>query len=138
MKRVWLVIPDTNFLFIPGQFGVDIISELERILDVNYKIVIPNIVLEELKTILREGKLRGKDLIAARMALKLAERFPTIYVGDFMSKTTDELIYEFAISNDNVIVCTNDKQLRKRLREAGVPVVFLRQKKKLELEGMLG
>ncbi|WP_430515187.1 PIN domain-containing protein [Pyrococcus woesei] len=138
MKRVWLVIPDTNFLFIPGQFGVDIISELERILDVNYKIVIPNVVLEELKTILKEGKLRGKDLIAARMALKLAERFPTVYIGEFMSKTTDELIYEFAISNDNVIVCTNDKQLRKRLREAGVPVVFLRQKKKLELEGMLG
>ncbi|MDK2868958.1 MAG: uncharacterized protein PWP39_193 [Pyrococcus sp.] len=138
MKRVWLVIPDTNFLFIPGQFGVDIISELERILDVNYKIVIPNVVLEELKTILKEGKLRGKDLIAARMALKLAERFPTVYIGEFMSKTTDELIYEFAISNDNVIVCTNDKQLRKRLREAGVPVVFLRQKKRLELEGMLG
>jgi len=137
MRKVWLVLPDTNFLFIPGQFGVDIISEFNRILDVKYQVAIPNVVLEELKTIIKEGKVRGKDLMAARMALKLAERFPVVYIGEFMSKTTDELLYEYAIANDNVIVCTNDKKLRKRLREAGVPVIFLRQKKKLELEGML-
>ncbi|AMM54472.1 PIN domain-containing protein [Pyrococcus kukulkanii] len=137
MRKVWLVLPDTNFLFIPGQFGVDIISEFDRILDVKYQVAIPNVVLEELKTIIKEGKVRGKDLMAARMALKLAERFPVVYIGEFMSKTTDELLYEYAIANDNVIVCTNDKKLRKRLREAGVPVIFLRQKKKLELEGML-
>ncbi|MFA4661878.1 PIN domain-containing protein [Pyrococcus kukulkanii] len=137
MRKVWLVLPDTNFLFIPGQFGVDIISEFDRILDVKYQVAIPNVVLEELKTIIKEGKVRGKDLMAARMALKLAERFPVVYIGEFMSKTTDELLYGYAIANDNVIVCTNDKKLRKRLREAGVPVIFLRQKKKLELEGML-
>ncbi|AFK23170.1 PIN domain-containing protein [Pyrococcus sp. ST04] len=137
MRKIWLVLPDTNFLFIPGQFGVDIISEFERILDVKYKVMIPNVVLEELKTIIKEGKVKGKDLVAARMALKIAERFPVIYIGEFMSKTTDELLYEYAITNDNVIVCTNDRRLRKRLREAGVPVIFLRQKKKLELEGIL-
>ncbi|MFA4639424.1 PIN domain-containing protein [Pyrococcus kukulkanii] len=137
MRKVWLVLPDTNFLFIPGQFGVDIISEFDRILDVKYQVAIPNVVLEELKTIIKEGKVRGKDLMAARMALKIAERFPVVYIGEFMSKTTDELLYEYAIANDNVIVCTNDRKLRKRLREAGVPVIFLRQKKKLELEGML-
>ncbi|AEC51220.1 hypothetical protein PNA2_0302 [Pyrococcus sp. NA2] len=137
MKKVWIVIPDTNFLFIPGQFNVDIISEFERILDVKYQVAIPNVVVEEIKKIIEEGKVRGRDLIAARMALKIAERFPTIYIGEFLSKPTDELIYDYAITHDNVIVCTNDKKLRKRLREAGVPVIFLRQKKKLEIEGML-
>lgn len=39
--------------------------------------------------------------------------------------------------NERVIVCTNDKGLKKRLREKGVPVVYLRSKKILELEGML-
>ncbi|CAB49387.1 PIN domain-containing protein [Pyrococcus abyssi] len=135
--KVWLVVPDTNFLFIPGQFGVDIISEFERILDVKYQVAIPNVVLEEIKTIIREGKVKGKDLMAAKIALKIAERFPKIYVGEFLSKPTDELLYEYAIANDNVIICTNDRKLRKRLREAGVPVIFLRQKKKLELEGIL-
>ncbi|BAA30824.1 PIN domain-containing protein [Pyrococcus horikoshii] len=137
MRKVWLVIPDTNFLFIPGQFGVDIISELSRILDVKYQIAIPNVVIDEINTIIREGKVKGRDLLAARIALKIAERFPKIYIGEFLSKSTDELLYEYAITHDNVIICTNDRTLRKRLREAGVPVIFLRQKKKLEIEGML-
>ena len=137
MRKVWLVIPDTNFLFIPGQFGVDIISELSRILDVKYQIAIPNVVIDEINTIIREGKVKGRDLLAARIALKIAERFPKNYIGEFLSKSTDELLYEYAITHDNVIICTNDRTLRKRLREAGVPVIFLRQKKKLEIEGML-
>ncbi|NIU39058.1 hypothetical protein GWN65_03535, partial [Candidatus Bathyarchaeota archaeon] len=32
-------------------------------------------------------------------------------------------------------VATNDRELRKRLRNLGVPVIFLRQRHRLELEG---
>ncbi|WP_297551214.1 PIN domain-containing protein [Thermococcus sp.] len=135
MGREWLVVPDTNFLLVPGQFGVDIISELNRILDVKFRIVIPNVVLDELDVI--ERKTRGKDLLAVRMAKKLAERFETVEIGRFGEKPIDDQIYEFAVGNERVIVCTNDKGLKKRLREKGVPVVYLRSKKILELEGML-
>ena len=135
MRKVWLVVPDTNFLLIPGQFGVDIISELNRILDVKFEIVVPNIVLDELNII--ERKAKGKDLMAVRMAKKLTERFKVIEVGKFGEKATDEQIYEFAVRTPNVIICTNDKLLKKKLREKGIPVVYLRQKKILELEGML-
>ncbi|ALM76290.1 type II toxin-antitoxin system VapC family toxin [Thermococcus barophilus] len=135
MRRIWLVVPDTNFLLIPGQFGVDIISELNRVLDVKFEIVIPNIVLDELNVI--ERKAKGKDLMAVRMAKKLAERFNVIEIGKFGEKPTDEQIFEFAVKNSNVVVCTNDKLLKKKLRERGIPVVYLRQKKILELEGML-
>lgn len=135
MRRIWLVIPDTNFLLIPGQFGVDIISELNRILDVKFEIAVPNIVLDELNVI--ERKAKGKDLMAVRMAKKLAEMFNVIEIGKFGEKPTDEQIFEFAVKNSNVVVCTNDKPLKKKLRERGIPVVYLRQKKILELEGML-
>lgn len=135
MRRIWLVIPDTNFLLIPGQFGVDIISELNRILDVKFEIAVPNIVLDELNVI--ERKAKGKDLMAVRMAKKLAEMFNVIEIGKFGEKPTDEQIFEFAVKNSNVVVCTNDKLLKKKLRERGIPVVYLRQKKILELEGML-
>ncbi|WP_457753223.1 PIN domain-containing protein [Thermococcus sp.] len=135
MRKAWLVVPDTNFLLIPGQFGVDIIGELNRILDVRFEIVVPNIVLDELNII--EHKAKGKDLMAVRMAKKLAERFRIVEIGRFGEKPTDEQIYEFAVKNSNVIVCTNDKLLKKKLREKGIPVVYLRQKKILELEGML-
>jgi rRNA-processing protein FCF1 len=133
--REWLVIPDTNFLLVPGQFGVDIISELHRILDVKFKIVVPNIVLDELNVI--ERKSRGRDLMAVRMAKKLAERFETVEIGRFGERPIDDQIFDFAVKNERVIVCTNDKGLKKRLRERGIPVVYLRSKKILELEGML-
>ncbi|HDG63902.1 MAG TPA: nucleotide-binding protein, partial [Thermococcus sp.] len=71
--RKWIVVPDTNFLLVPGQFGVDIIGELHRILDVKFEILIPNVVLDELEVI--ERKVKGKDLIAVKMAKKLAEKF---------------------------------------------------------------
>ncbi|WP_297506184.1 PIN domain-containing protein [Thermococcus sp.] len=134
-RKEWLVIPDTNFLLVPGQFGVDIISELHRILDVRFKILVPNVVLQELEVI--ERKSRGKDLLAVRMAKKLAERFEKVDIGEFGKKPIDDQILEFASRNERVIVCTNDKGLKKRLRERGIPVVYLRSKKILELEGML-
>ncbi|HDZ36440.1 MAG TPA: nucleotide-binding protein [Thermococcus sp.] len=134
-KREWLVVPDTNFLLVPGQFGVDIVGELNRILDVKFRIVVPNVVLDELDVI--ERKSRGKDLMAIRMAKKLAERFETVEIGRFGERPIDDQILDFAAKNKRVIVCTNDKGLKKRLRERGIPVVYLRSKKILELEGML-
>ena len=135
MKKTWLVLVDTNFLLVPGQFGVDIISELNRILDVKFEVVVPNVVLDELNVI--EHKARGKDLMAIRMAKKLVGRFKVVEIGKFGEKPTDTQIYEFAVKNSNVVVCTNDKLLKKKLRERGIPVVYLRQKKILELEGVL-
>ncbi len=134
--KEWIVLPDTNFLLIPGQFGVDIIRELNRVLDVRFNIVLPTAVLRELDVI--ERKAKGRDLMAVRMAKKLADRFERIEIGCFGEKPTDELIYEFAVKTPRVIVCTNDRELKKKLRAKGVPVIYLRSKKILELEGMLG
>lgn len=133
--RKWIVMPDTNFLLVPGQFGVDIVGELQRILDVNFEIAIPNVVLNELDLI--ERKVKGRDLMAVRMAKKLAEKFITLEIGRFGEKPIDQQILEFALNMPNVIVCTNDKALKKRLRENGIPVIYLRQKKILELEGIV-
>lgn len=136
-RREWIVIPDTNFLLVPGgQFGVDVVSELNRVLDVRFRIAVPNVVLRELDVI--ERKSRGKDLVAIRMAKKLAERFEVVEVGRFGEKPIDDQILDFAVKNERVVVCTNDKGLKKRLRERGIPVVYLRSRKILELEGMLG
>lgn len=135
MGNQYLVIFDTNFLLVPGQFGVDIIGELNRLLDVHFEVAVPDVVMEELDVI--ERKSRGKDLLAVRMAKKLAERFGVVEVGRYGEKSTDELILEFAMTRGNVIVCTNDRGLRKKLRGRGLPVIYLRQRKILALEGMI-
>ena len=94
--RKWIVMPDTNFLLVPGQFGVDIVGELQRILDVNFEIAIPNVVLNELDLI--ERKVKGRDLMAVRMAKKLAEKFITLEIGRFGEKPIDQQILEFALN----------------------------------------
>ncbi len=134
-RREWLVIPDTNFLLVPGQFGVDIIRELERVIQARFRVAVPDVVLQELDVI--ERKSRGRDLMAVRMAKKLAERFDVVRVGRFGERPIDDQLLDFAANNEHVIVCTNDRDLRRRLRERGIPVVYLRSKKILELEGML-
>ncbi|AIF70395.1 Nucleotide binding protein, containing PIN domain [Palaeococcus pacificus DY20341] len=135
VKNDYLIVLDTNFLLVPGQFGVDIVRELYRILDVKFEVCVPDVVKQELDVI--ERKSRGKDLLAIRMAKRLIEGFKIVEVGRFGEKPTDELILEFALKTPNVIVCTNDKGLKKKLREKGIPVVYLRQKKILVLEGMI-
>ena len=57
------IILDTNFLMIPGQFHVDIFSELGRICNFNYKLYIFEESINELRNIINNAK--GKDKKAA-------------------------------------------------------------------------
>lgn len=52
-------------------------------------------------------------------------------------KNADESIVELAAAG-NCAVGTTDAALRRRLRENGIPVVYLRQKSHLALEGSVG
>ena len=47
---------------------------------------------------------------------------------------TDTGLLRSAVENDGVI-CTNDKELKKRCLNFSVPVIFMRAKKKLEMIG---
>ena len=60
---------DTNFLLIPGQFKIDIFSELNKY--GKPKLFTLDLVVQELKT-LSTGK--GKDSAAAKLALELLQQ----------------------------------------------------------------
>ncbi len=123
------VILDSNFLMLPFQFNVDISNEIERILGGGYRIYVPREVLNELNYLSVKAE-KHRDRKMAKMALKFARRFDTIEGGD---KDADGAI--IALAEKDVIVCTNDKALKNRLREIQIPVIYLRQKSKLEIEG---
>ncbi|MFZ2216969.1 MAG: PIN domain-containing protein [Methanothermobacter tenebrarum] len=116
---------------IPSQFRVDIISELERIAP-NGEFIIPSFIIDELKTIKRKSK--GKDKIAARIALKLAKEGP-FKIVNFPLKEGESV--DDALIRLSDILCTNDKELRKKARRKGVPVIYLRQKKYLATNGYI-
>ncbi|RLI92644.1 MAG: nucleotide-binding protein [Candidatus Altiarchaeales archaeon] len=124
-----LILIDTNFFLIPYQHKIDIFQEISRLIDEKYSIVTLSSVLRELESI-EEGSM-GRDGIAARIALRLI-REKRIEVID-SDHAGDKSIIEFAKNNKNVIVCTNDKKLKKKLRQLGVGIIDMRDKSHLGL-----
>jgi len=71
-----------------------------------------------------------QDRKKAAAALKLIAKFDTI---DQEADTVDEALMIIA-EKPKVIVVTNDTELRKRLKNRGFSVIFLRGKEKLALD----
>jgi len=116
------VVLDTNFLLVPHQHGVDIFSEIARVIGPEHRIVTLSTVVGELTGL---QKSKSSDGAAAKVALKLiGERDVPVIEA---SGDADDSILEYAKANA-AIVGTNDRGLRNRLKEEGVKVVFMRGK----------
>jgi len=116
------IILDTNALMVPAEFGVDIFSELARLGFDEW--IVPSRVARELESIASRGRGKGKG--AARVALALMDRCRIIEtVG--AAGSVDDSIVELAVAM-KVAIFTNDAELKGRLREHGVKVVYLRQR----------
>ncbi|MHA1238526.1 MAG: type II toxin-antitoxin system VapC family toxin [Candidatus Odinarchaeia archaeon] len=122
---------DTNFLLVPVQFNINVVSEIDRLINFKYEIIILEASLKELKKIYETAPLKLKQQI--KFALKHAEEFSVIKYEN--STNVDDLIVKFALENKPIIVATNDSALRKKLRKNGVPVIYLRQKRRLAIDG---
>jgi len=116
---------------IPAQFHVDILDELGRIIP-NYRLMVPLFVVEELKKI--KGISRGKSRIEAAVALKITES-PEINLINIDLKDKEKV--DDALLRISNVLCTNDIALRKRAREKGITVIYLRQKNYLAVDGHL-
>jgi len=131
-ERTTTVILDSNFLFVPLRFGVDIFEELRRLLG-NVLCVVPSPVIEELR-LLREGAKPSLKK-EVEFALSMAGRCETADEAVEPGETVDEVILRLARSW-RCPVATNDSELRRRLRSEGVPVIYLRQRAYLDIEGV--
>jgi len=125
MKRILL---DTNFFMVPFQLHINIFSELERVVDEQFELFTLTPLKGELETIARSGK--GKDKSAAQLATQIARGVKSVETD----KKGDAAILDYAKTNKDVIVATNDSDLRKRLKAAGVRTIFVRGRNKLEME----
>ena len=125
MKKILL---DTNFLMAWGQFKVDIFTQIDKISTFRYELFTLDKNLDELNKIIEEQK--GKDKDAAKIALKLIDVKGIKIMKTKSNQKTDDLILDLASKKD-FIVATQDKFLKSRLKEKRVPMMVLRQKKKV-------
>ena len=126
------IILDTNFLLIPGQFKVDIFSEMKRICNFSYEPA----VLPEIKTELEKlSEGLSKDSFAAKLGLQLlsANRVKMLKNNRKLFKRADEAIVE--IASIDTYVATQDKVLRQKLKGKIAGIIGLRQKQYLEIFG---
>ena len=118
------VLLDTNFMMLPNQFGVDIFEYLKY--DDAFTL---SSCVGELKKL---GRERTRDGLAARIALQLIEKNRVKVVET--EEEGDAAVMDYAINN-KCAVGTNDANLIKALKDKGIKIIRLRQKKYLTQEG---
>jgi len=126
------VVLDANFFFVALQFNIDVFTELADLLNRRFEPIILSSTQKELQGLAesRSPKLQKQ----AQLALRLAKKCRVISVEKGLKETYDDVIVRVSAECKSPIA-TNDRELRKRLRKVGVPVIFLRQKQHLEMEG---
>jgi len=128
------IILDSSFLFVPSQFRIDIFEELSKLLNQRYDPILLSTTLNELLTMAEKGSPSRRK--QASLTLKLAEKCRVINVEKSWEETNDDVILRIATEWKSP-VATNDRELRRKLRNRDIPVIFLRGKSRLELEGAL-
>ena len=116
---------------IPFQFNVDIIDELEKALP-SYKLTTPKFVIDELFGL--KKSLKSKNRVQATLALKIANS-KDIEIKDIPLNSSESV--DDGLLRISKVLATNDIELKKRAKEKGITVVYLRQKKYIAIDGYL-
>jgi rRNA-processing protein FCF1 len=126
------VILDSNFLFVPQSFGVDIFEELKKLLGNNVEFLVTRSSIQELEVLRTRAKPSFRKEID--FALRLADRCKVIEDEPWHEESVDSSILK-AAKKMKLPVATNDAKLRRRLKKGRVTVIYLRQGSFLEING---
>lgn len=133
-KEPLKVIFDSNALFVPLQFRIDVFEEVRRLLNRNVEFVLLSVVKEELEFLTAKGSPQARK--NAFYALKLTEKCKFVPVDAPKPMQVDDVIAKVA-KDWHSPVFTNDSALRRKLRDISVTVIYVRQKSRLELDGLI-
>ncbi|MCD6367725.1 MAG: hypothetical protein J7L45_01425, partial [Candidatus Aenigmarchaeota archaeon] len=113
---------------------VDIFDEFDRLIDEKYELLTTDGVLRELKK-LSEGSSRSSK--AARLGLKFikGKNIKVLKTKEsYVDRAVLNLSQEFLKKNEKFAVATLDKDLRKKIKDLGIKVIYLRNKKYLSID----
>ncbi|MDS0281828.1 twitching motility protein PilT [Haloarcula onubensis] len=120
-----MIVLDTNALMMPVECEVRLFEEIERLLTDAGDYLVPEAVRNELDK-LADGA--GTEATAAAVGRDLLDRC-TLAPTD--ADYADDAVLELAARENVTHAVTNDKPLKRRLLDAGIPVISLRGRNKL-------
>ncbi len=99
----------------------------------------PKAKLVTTKSVIREikGHLDGKRKSQARISLEIIDRYNIGIFEDYDGSADDDILNLSKELGEGVVVVTFDLELKERLLDLGIPVIYLRARKKLILEDPL-
>jgi len=112
------IIVDTDFIINALKSKIELEYSLKELFPYKVEITLLDKTLEEL-----QNKPYGK------LAKRLLSGFRIIKTSK--EKTGDELLLELVQKNKNIIVATQDKKLKEKLKKGKIPIITIRQKKYL-------
>ncbi|WAI00317.1 type II toxin-antitoxin system VapC family toxin [Methanogenium organophilum] len=121
------VLFDANALMIPVQFGVDVFTGVEELVGAFEPVTLVG-VNDELVG-LSHGQ--GRNAAAARVGATLASRCSVVR-SPYQTLPVDDRIVRYAEENGCIVV-TNDRHLREELLRRHIDVIYLREKKRLDI-----
>ncbi|MFA5887356.1 MAG: PIN domain-containing protein [Candidatus Nanoarchaeia archaeon] len=121
------IVLDTNFMISALGFKIDIMGELTRICDFNFKPIVLQATLSELEKLIKDGEYFERK--QATLALRFIQSRMDILPQEGYA---DEILA--ALDPDKYIIATQDADLAKKLRLKGFKLIKIRQKKHLIIQ----
>ena len=140
-----LIVLDSNFILLPFQYKIDYLKEIRETIAGRISFIIYQQIIDELRA--KEKRLPNKTLFKKHLNGALAYLDHNKILYDFIfddarkekDETTDDFLIRKCISlksdESHVYLATNDKELRKKASIKKIFLVFMRQKKFIDVEG---
>lgn len=120
---MYTIVLDTNFLITALKFKIDLFEEIGKICIFDYKLAVLDKTLSELKGKPNEKLING---LLNKKKVNIIKTNTKDYVDDILVGL-----------DKNFIIATQDIGLKRRLEIKKMPIIFIRQKKYLELKNVL-
>jgi len=109
-----MIILDTNFILTCVRQEIRLFEQLKDIYP-GEKIIVPEIVIQELNHLAKNIKLKMSERESADLSLQLIGR-ESILILDLPEEKADDAIVNYALKNSGTIVASLDKGMMKRLK----------------------
>jgi rRNA-processing protein FCF1 len=120
-----------------SEIQINIISELDRLVKIEYELVALSGVITELQGLLSKSKPKKRKKVEFALRFIQEQNIKVLDEKLLPNETADEYILRIA-KKTKFVVATNDKKLKKKLKDVNNSVIYLRQKSYLAVDGFIG